>query len=1451
MYCFSRSQQSLSALVLVLLALATGIPMASAQSHRSSPVQTPAGIQTAAVPSRDNIRKTLLRQPLHFEPAADGAMISRSPEGKMRIDAGGKAQFAAPGKATVSMLLDGANAGAKPAGEETLPGRSNYLIGNEPGRWRSGVSQFSRVRVPAIYPGIDLIYYGSGDRLEHDYVLAPHADPTQIRMRFQGANAVAENETGDLVLRQASIGYADGEQLRFLKPVAYQESEDGTRTPVPVRYDLLADGAFGFSLGAYDHRQPLVIDPVILYASYFGGKYNDSIIDIKVASDGSLYLLLTTDSTDLKTVGATAGACIGNCGPANPDLGDSSKPDMYLVKLDSTAQTLLFATYLGGSDSDQAFNLALDTDGSVYVSGTSHSADFPIINGYPGGAPATGGNPAGTLTKLSADGSTILYSTFIGYGLPLPESPTQVGNAAAHAMVTANKGIVYLVGQAGTTDADFLWQKNPLFTVGADFLAKLDTTKTGTDSVVYATRVGDSDNSDSNAQVTSVAVDSKGDVWLYGETKNSAFPATTSGALQPQCTTPASTSCLSSFLMEIDPTGASVLYATYLGGSGGTNVTSFDIQLDASDTIYVAGYTDQSNFPILNGAYPTLPSSASNYISKISSDGKNLLYSTYVQSDIFSVSPDGKVAFTIASAAGFPLKNNLQTTAPTGNNLDAAFGLLDTTLSGADSLLVSSYLGTNTGSTQPQRVYLASTGQILIMGETSATDLPVANAYQPTSGGGVYDGFLAIIQPNDTLTLTPTTLTFPSTSVGSTSAAMTATLFNGTNKSIYVIQGTLTDSKDFTQSGNCGILSPQASCTITFTFTPQSAGTLTSTYSTGDLDNPSNLLTITLTGGATAASASVSPTTLAFGSVSDGSTATQSVTLTNSSSSALPVSGATVAGTGFTLTNNGCGASVAANATCQYSVTFSPTEQGPYTGTLTIADSLGSQVVQLSGTGTVVKGSETLSPASVNFGNVYEGVTATQVVTFTNNGSAAVTISAATINPPIFKIAATTCTQQVAAGASCTYTLSYAPFGVGSVQGTFTVTDGSSNPSVTLSGTGLQSPDGNVFLLPGSVNFQNVVLTPGSAPDQVLTLANQTSQTIQVLGVNYVFAGTGKDFFTYGVGQPFFCPISADGHANITLAPYTSCTIDVAFNPTNAVVDTTYNAQFDVNWNYVGDTQLHYLATAVTANTISPAAAVVTPTTIQFPATANGKKSVAQIVNVTNGGDQALGFTGASFNGANPTAFTQTNNCPASLNKNDTCQISVHFTPPASGNEFTANLDVGLNTGDANVALNGGTSPSDFVLSSPTPPQNAGNPLWVINVAPLTTSIGFNGPITFKVSGLDASYGTPVFTPSTVTPKGGTVSTTLTLTPAPSSAFNQKPGSARTALPVLACCLAFVFGFRRRLKNYRARIAAMIIVLALTALTLTGCGNSKPPVNFTITATSGSISHTLNLTLQP
>lgn len=1279
--------------------------------------------QTAAQsPSRETLKQTLLRQPLRFEANADGGMSSRGMGRKLRIDDGGAVMFGAPGKTSLSVLLDGANSQARPVGQGPLPGQGNYMLGNDPSKWRKGVSQFSRVQVSGVYPGVDLVYYGNGDQLEHDYLLAANADPGLIRMKFRGALARLDAKTGELVLQQPENSE---DAVRLERPVAYQISKSGERQSVAASYRLRADGEAQFTVGDYDHSRPLVIDPVILYGTYFGGKYNDSIADLKVAADGSLYLLLTTDSTDLKTPGATAGACIGKCGAANADSGNNSSPDIYLAKLDGTAQKLLFATYLGGSSSDQGYNLALDTDGSIYVAGVTQSTDFPTVNGYPGGAPGSGGS-VGTLTKLSADGSTILYSTYIGYGKPSV-------NPAQPVMVSANNGIVYLIGIANGASG-FLWKTNPLFTVGNDFLAKLDTTKSGIASVVYATQVGSS-----NAQLASVAVDSKGDVWLYGQTTDTAFPATTAGALEPQCR---STPCKASFLMEINPSGTSSPYATYLGGTTSTNTfgtVARDILIDPSDNIYISGYTDSGDFPTLNGAYLTFQGNSAGYATKLSPDGKTLLYSTYIPVSVtIGVSAGGQLAFTGIAGAGVPLKNNLPTTQPTGSNVDLTFGLIDTTQSFDNSLLISSYLGTTTGFTQPQRILIASTGQILIVGETSATDLPVANAYQATPGGGTYDGFLTAIQPSGTLTLTPNSLTFPSTAVGSTSAAMTATLFNGTVKSISLVTPKLSDSTDFTQSDNCGsILAPQASCTITFTFTPQSGGTLTSTYTTGDLNNPSTPLTITLTG-----------------------------------------------------------------------------------------------------TGTAVPQSETLSPATIDFGTVLAGQTATRTVTFHNNGPSAATIYNYAFSNPDFSAVGSTCTPNVAANASCTFTLQFAPTFPGAPQsGTFNIQDRSSNPSVSLTGTTyISSPQ--ITLTPNPLKFQNQ--PQGQATNSFLTLTNSSSFTV-TLPVGQIALTDTANFSLITGTVPGICFM---GGTDQVLAPGASCQVDIQFNAFNPA-DSTVTASITLPFAPPGSAPIYAVTGNLTGTTITDAAAAVTPTNIQFPATANGATSATQTVTVTSTGEQALGFISATLTGANPTAFAVANNCPASLSQKATCQITVSFSPPANGNEFTGTLDVKLSTGDVDVTLAGGTSPSDFILSTPAALQSNPNATWTLNISPLSTTIGFNEPITFTVTGLDPSYGTPVFTPSTVTPNAAQVTTKLSL--GQPHALLQR--DARTAIPVLACCMAFLLSFRKRLKSYRNQLALMLVVLALAAFTLTGCDNS--PVNFTVTATSGAISHTLTLTLQP
>ena len=1423
----------------------------------SAPVRrrgVPQQAATSISSSRDAIRKTLLRQPLHFEPNLQGGLSSRTLGRELRVDSGGRVQFGEAGKPSVSMLLEGANLGARPAGQDLLAGHSNYLLGNDPGRWRTGVSQFSRVRVQGVYPGIDLVYYGNGDQLEHDYLVAPNADPGQVQMQFIGAKPRLDAKTGDLLLQQ---GETSEDGIRLLRPIAYQVAQDGTRKAVSVSYRTRPHGEIGFSLGTYDHLHPLVIDPVILYASYFGGNYYDSLVDVKIGADGGIYLLMTTDSTDLKVLGNPPNACADTCGPNNPYAGSDTERDIYVAELDKTGQTLIFATYIGGSNDDQAFNLALDSDGSIYVTGTSLGSDFPQVNAYPGGQPADSGETTngGVLSKLSADGSKLLYSTYIGFGLPGSVN-SGLGTFQPHYMVTANNGIVYLLGVASFGDdpsTAFIWKTNPLFTVGLDFVAKVDTTQAGTGSIVYATQIGDANSVDSST-LSSLALDSKGDLWIYGESVNAAFPVTSADALQTQCS--GVSSCNSGFLMELNPAGTAVLYSTFLGGTGGT-FNAGDIRIDSSDNIYVSGTTSQSDYPIKNGAYSTLPNTTlSGYVSKISPDGETLLYSTYLQgtTDEIAVSSDGEIAFAGSSGPGYPVKNNLQTgTLPTAN-VDTVFGLIDTSQSGGDSLLISSYLGTTTSSTVPGRIEFSSGGQFLIVGATYATDLPVANAYQATCTSCVSkkgdDGFVVAIQPNNTLTLTPSTITFPSTNVGSTSAAMTATLFNGTTKSIYLIQGTLTDSTDFTQSNNCGgIMSPQASCTVTFTFTPQSAGTLTSTYSTGDLDNPSSPLNVVLNGTATGSTGQpqpqLTPATINFGSVAVGATSgAQAATLKNAGTAALTISSFGFFGTNassFEETNT-CGTSLAAGASCAISLTCAPTASGSLTANLgaNFPSPIVQQSIALTCTGTGNAQSETLAPTSIDFGTVIVGQTATQTVTYHNNGPAAATIYNYSDTNSAFSVVGSTCTPNVAANASCTYTLQFAPTASGPQSSTFEVLDKSSNPSVALTGTTyISSPQ--ITLTPNHLNFQNI--PQGQSTQMDFTLTNSSTFPITFSYRAPILNDPLNAFALYATGGDGYCNYDSNGIATVTAGA--SCLFAVSFTGTIAP-DITASATLTIPYSPPGTTTLYAVTGYLTANEITDAAPVVTPTTIQFPATPAGKTSPAQTVNVSNTGEEPLSFTSATFTGTNPTAFAQTNNCPASLNKGDSCQIAVTFTPAATGNEFSATLDVKLSTGDVNVALNGGTNPSDFILSTTAPTQYNPNATWTLNIAPLSASIGFNEPITFTVTGLDASYGTPVFTPSTVTPNAATVTTKLTLNQSPTAQLRR---GSRSAIPVLACCMAFLLSFRKRLKSYRSRIAAMTIVFALAVFTLTGC--AKSPFNFTVTATSGSISHDITLTLQP
>jgi uncharacterized repeat protein (TIGR01451 family) len=303
------------------------------------------------------------------------------------------ARNAAGTVSTLRFRLEGSNGSPKVTGSDELPGRSNYLIGGDARRWRTGVPAFARVRYESVYPGVDVIYYGKEGRLEYDFTVAPGADPNRIRLKFDGARDIRVDEGGDLLLA------TDAGDLRQQKPVAYQEV-GGERREVQAHYVKGSRGRVGIELGSYDHKLPLVIDPILLYSSYIGDG-NQEALAVAAGPDGSAYIVGDTSSTTFP-------------GPSPIQAKIGALTDAFVLKLSPDGKSLVYATYLGGDGSDTATGIALDTAGNAYVSGWTTSSNFPTTAGAAQPAPADNYTTDAFVTKLNPSGSALVYSTYLG-----------------------------------------------------------------------------------------------------------------------------------------------------------------------------------------------------------------------------------------------------------------------------------------------------------------------------------------------------------------------------------------------------------------------------------------------------------------------------------------------------------------------------------------------------------------------------------------------------------------------------------------------------------------------------------------------------------------------------------------------------------------------------------------------------------------------------------------------------------------------------------------------------------------------------------------------------------------------------------------------------------------------------------------------------------------------------
>lgn len=601
--------------------------------------------------------------------------------------------------------------------QEKLPGKVNYLIGNDPTRWRTEISTYAKVAYQNLYPGVDLVYYGNQRQLEYDFVVQPGVDPNIISLGFEGADELKVDAQGELVLN------AGGGEIRQRKPFIYQDV-DGARREVAGSYKLKDKNTVGFDLADYDTSKPLVIDPVLVYSTFLGGANVDVGSDITIDASGNAYVVGTTQLLILPgTFPTTAGAF---------DTTHNGIQDAFVTKINSTGSALIYSTFLGGSDLDSAAAIAVDATGNAYVTGSTSSTDFPTTAGaFDNTHNSLPGSDA-FVTKLNASGSALVYSTYLG----------SLEQDAGSGIAVDTSGNAYVGGDTRssgfpTTPGAFDTTHNPNDDPEI-FVTKLNPTGS---ALVYSTFLGISSGG-------SLALDASGNVYVTGSSSSAAYP-TTEGAFDRTHNGGSDV-----VVTKLNSTGSALIYSTFIGGS--TSEEAGGIALGASGNAHVTGSTTSTDFPTTAGAFDTsFNGSFDAFVTKLDTSGSALVYSTFL----------GDVNFDAGNDVAVDTSGNVYVTGLTGSpNFPTTVDAFDTTFnggptdvfvtklnpSGSAPLVYSTFLGGSgregeTGIADDAGLGIAVdlSGSFYVTGGTRSANFPTTAGAFDTTHNGVEDAFVA------------------------------------------------------------------------------------------------------------------------------------------------------------------------------------------------------------------------------------------------------------------------------------------------------------------------------------------------------------------------------------------------------------------------------------------------------------------------------------------------------------------------------------------------------------------------------------------------------------------------------------------------------------------------------------------------------------------------------------
>ncbi len=712
----------------------------------------------AASPSaagRFSTRQTLIQMPLRFEAnsgqsAANVKFVARGP-GYTMLLAAGEAVLSLRGGAVRMRVVD-ANPAATAKGLEQLDGVSNYLIGNDESRWIKNVSSYARVKFDAVYPGIDMIYYGSQRKLEYDFVVAPGADPSRIRLEFEGAGGLSVDDMGDLLI--------DGPEgvIRQHAPVVYQDIR-GARRMVAGHYAIENGERVAFRLGAYDRKRELVIDPKLSYSTYIGTTADDGIFDIAVDSSGNVYAAGITGGSNFPT---TTGALDTFFGPSQiTNYLTPAYGDIFVTKFAPDGKTLVYSTFVGGGSADGVESIVVNSSGQVALVGATNSSDYPTKNGYRTTLLGLSMLPTDiVVTMLNAAGNGLIYSTYFG---TTDNSVFDASFEGAGITFDSTGAIIIAsqVLQGGNLPTRNAYQSTNNGGRLDAFVAKFDPTKTGDASLIFSTFLGGT-GMDS---ATAVAVDSNNNVYVRGGTCSSNFPVTANAyqsSLKGTC---------DAFLSKLSANGSTLLYSTYFGGSNteygedneanegpmsnvlpwriyssqfGGSYFGGGLAVDQSGNVYIGGTTRSTDLPVSTGAFQTASKgSIDAFLAKFDTTktgAASLIYSTYLggsncdRARAVAVDANG-VAFVHGEtkSSSFPITTDAIQSTP-GGNWDSFVSAIS---ADGKSLLYSTFFG---GSGDEQGLYgmrLDGKGGLYFGSASKSTNYPTTTgAYQTVNKGG-------------------------------------------------------------------------------------------------------------------------------------------------------------------------------------------------------------------------------------------------------------------------------------------------------------------------------------------------------------------------------------------------------------------------------------------------------------------------------------------------------------------------------------------------------------------------------------------------------------------------------------------------------------------------------------------------------------------------------------------